>query len=479
MHKLGFLDATFLYAETRSAPMNIGAVQLLELPAGVSAGPFFEELRRFVGRRVGQIPFMTRRLKQTPLMLDQPVWIGAQDFDVARHVQRVVLPSPGTKRQLEATVARLHETPLDRHHPLWTFYYIEGLDSAFAAKGRTVVGWYCKYHHACIDGMAGQGIIDVLFSEAPHVASPILPTPPPELEPTSADLLVDAGRNVLARSLTLAGQAAEQWRAWSALSQRVMGGVQTLGAIAEQAPRTPFNVAVGPYRAWSMATLPLGTMRALAKSLHVTLNDIVLATCSAGLRTYLARAGGLPDASLIAGVPVSLRERGDKDMRNRVGMMLASLASDVADPLARLMAIKQSTRVGKSLLAETRALQVEDVHVPGLPLWMAGVAQTMERLKLANFFGGAMNVVISNVMGPVRTKYLNGARMLTHYPVSIPAHGAAVNLTVQSYVDRLDLGVTGCLDALPDPDTLRDDIVEGWLELCHACGHADISRAVA
>ncbi len=467
MHKLGFLDAAFLYAETPSAPMNIASLQLLELPSYTDAAAYFESLKPYVAARLGPIPFMTQRLKATPFMLDQPVWVSAPDFDIDRHVKRVTLPSPGSARQLEKMVARLHETPFDRSHPLWSFHLIDGLDPQVFGAG--VVGWYCKYHHACIDGMAGQGIIEMLFSESLDQLPPEREPPKPEREPSLLDLLFDAGKNAFGRSVSLAGQSKQRWDALVQLSKRMMEGAEGLGAFAEPAPNTPFNVAVGPYRSWAMASLPLNDVRAVAKSRHASLNDAVMAVCAAGLRTYLLRREALPERPLIAGVPVSLRKPGDTAMCNRVSMLLASLATDTADPLMQLDQIKRSTRVGKTLLMETRALQVEDVHVPGLPYWISNAAYAMERLKLADMVPAGPNVVISNVMGPLRTKYLNRARMLSHFPVSIPAHGAAVNLTVQSYVDRIDLGVTGCLDALPDPQALRDDIVAGWHALRDAC----------
>jgi WS/DGAT/MGAT family acyltransferase len=267
-------------------------------------------------------------------------------------------------------------------------------------------------------------------------------------------------------------------RAAAAIGRRVLGGTKGLGAFADSAPRTPFNVAVGPYRAFATGTLPLPAVRKLAKSLSASVNDVVLAVSASGLRRYLLRRDELPDRSLLVGVPVSLREPGDASMRNQVTMLIASLATDLEDPLARLEAIRRSARTGKEVLLETRALRVDDVHVPGLPLVMAGMAQAAERLRIADFVGGPFNLVISNVMGPNRPKYLFGARMLTHYPVSIPAHSAALNLTVQSYCDRIDLGVTACLDAVPDAHVLRDDVLAGWAELCRAAGYAEPAAPV-
>ena len=455
MHKLGITDASFLYMESPSSPMNIGSVQLLDVPARET---FFDELKGYLAARVHAIPFMCKRLKSTPLTLDQPVWVADPEFAIDNHVSRVRLGAPGTWAQLEAMIARLHEAPLPRHRPLWAFYYIEGL-----ASGQ--VAWFCKYHHACIDGMAGQGIIDILFSKSADVDPPVVQTMDNEPEPGALDLVFDAARAWFDQGFNWTSRIDAQRKAFARLFNRAIQGQDGLGALYGAAPRTPFNRAISRYRAWSAASLPLHEMKAVAKLQGATLNDVVMAVCAAGLRRYLVRHRALPDVSLRCGVPVSLRAPGDKTMRNQVTMLVATLATDVADPLERLAAIKASMMLGKKVVADTGALQPEDLHVPGLPAMMATASLWAERLRLADYVTPMVNVVISNVRGPARPMYLHGARMCSHFPVSIPAHTVALNLTVQTYTDRVDLGVTACLEAVPDVIDLRDDIVDGWHEL--------------
>jgi WS/DGAT/MGAT family acyltransferase len=455
MHKLGITDASFLYMESPSNPMNIGSVQLLDVP---QRDGFFNELKLYLADRVRAIPFMCKRLKSTPFTLDQPVWVADPTFSIDNHVTRVVLGAPGTWLQLEAMVARLHETPLPRDKPLWAFYYIEGLESG-------QVAWFCKYHHACIDGMAGQAIIDVLFSRDPAIDPPVAPPVPAEPEPGALDLVFDAAKSLIDQSFGWTSRLDGQRKAIGRLLGRVMKGENGLGALYGDAPRTPFNCAISPYRTWSAASLPLQEMKAVARAKGATLNDAVMAVCAAGLRRYLLRNGALPATALRCGVPVSLRAPGDTSMSNQVTMLVASLATDVADPVERMLAIKASMQVGKGVVADTGALQPGDLHVPGLPAMMSTASLWAERLRLADFMAPMVNVVISNVRGPARTMYLHGAAMRSHFPVSIPAHSIALNLTVQTYVDRVDLGVTACLEAVPDVGALRDDIVAGWLEL--------------
>jgi diacylglycerol O-acyltransferase len=455
MHKLGITDASFLYMESPGNPMNIGSVQLLDVP---KRDGFFDELKLYLKDRVAAVPFMCKRLKSTPLTLDQPVWVPDPDFAIDNHVTRVVLGAPGTWVQLEAMVARLHETPLPRDRPLWAFYYIDGLESG-------QVAWFCKYHHACIDGMAGQAIIDVLFSRDPNTDTPVASPVVAEPEPGALDLVFDAARSLIDQSFGWTSKIDDQRKAIGRLFARVMKGKAGLGALYGEAPRTPFNCAVSPYRTWSAASLPLLEMKAVAKAHGATLNDAVMAVCAAGLRRYLLRQDALPDTSLRCGVPVSLRAPGDTSMSNQVTMLVASLGTDIEDPVERMLAIKASMNVGKGVVADTGALQPDDLHVPGLATMMSTASLWAERLRVADFMAPMVNVVISNVRGPARPMYLHGARMRSHFPVSIPAHSIALNLTVQTYVDRVDLGVTACLEAVPDVGILRDDIIAGWLEL--------------
>ena len=243
------------------------------------------------------------------------------------------------------------------------------------------------------------------------------------------------------------------------------------GAYGQEAPKTPFNVTVSQYRNVAFGTLPLSAVRAVGKKCRASINDTFLAICAGGIRAYLQNKELLPEKSLIAGVPVSLRKPGDEGMDNRVSMMLASLASDLDDPLERLNAIRASTAAAKRVVAKMSQLPAVDPHIPGMPIAAASMAQFAEDLRLADATAPTTNVVISNVPGPRTEKYLCGARMVTHYPVSIAANGAALNITVQSYSDRMDFSVTACLEAVPDAQDLVEHILTSWRQLEVAAMH--------
>ena len=164
--QLSMVDATFLYVETKNSPMHIAGLQILEVPVD-RRNTFFEEMQRHIEERAPMVNFMTRRLVASAFDLDHPHWETVDRLDIDDHVRRTVLPKPGSIAQLEDCVARLHAQPLDRSKPLWEYYLIEGVEG-------NRVAWYTKMHHACIDGVAGQVLLDV-FGNSTADDSPIGP----------------------------------------------------------------------------------------------------------------------------------------------------------------------------------------------------------------------------------------------------------------------------------------------------------------
>jgi WS/DGAT/MGAT family acyltransferase len=453
--QLNMIDATFLYVETKKSPTHIAGLQILDVPAA-RRNDFFVEMQRHVADRAPMVDFMTRRLVPGVLDLDHPHWETVDRLDVDHHVRRAVLPKPGSVAQLEELVARLHAQPLDRSKPLWQYYVIEGVEG-------NKVAWYTKMHHACIDGVAGQTLLDV-FGNSTADDSPIGPkvadvTAPGQME-RWARAIVDSALQPI-YSLSTFGEAV---RSLERLARRALAG-KSFGAYAQRAPRTRFNGAIGPDRTLTLGTLSLSEVKAVGKAHGCKVNDVFMAVCAGGLRKYLADLHELPAEPLIAGVPVSLRELGDATMSNQVTMMLTSLETQQGDAMTRLIAIRDSTRVGKAIVAATSRAMPQDLHVLGLPFAVRAGMASMEALRLADVFAPPLNVVISNVPGPRHAVFIHGARMLTHHPVSVPAHGTALNITVQSYQDRLDFSLTACRAALADGGKLRDDMMSAWQEL--------------
>jgi len=196
-------------------------------------------------------------------------------------------------------------------------------------------------------------------------------------------------------------------------------------------------------------------------------NDVFLAVCGGALRRYLGRLGELPEQSMVAGCPVSLRKPGDTALNTQVSMMMVACATEEPDPVKRLLKTARSSSQAKGVIADMSGSYDTDVSLPGLPAIMTGILKMAESADIAGLSGTplACNVIVSNVPGPRETLYAVGGRMLTHYPVSIPAHSQAVNITVQSYTDQMYFAITGCAAALPDADTLRDDMLAEFVEL--------------
>jgi WS/DGAT/MGAT family acyltransferase len=390
-----------------------------------------------------------RKLALMPFDLANPVWVDDEDVDLDYHVRHVILPRPGTFEQLEKYVARLHSSLLDRSRPLWETYVIEGLNN-----GQVAV--YNKAHHAGIDGQAGVAIAKALLSDS---ANPPPVKPPRQRLRTNqyqlgvAELAAAALSNSFVQAVKLVRSLPEVVEALASVlyPKSESDGKRRLSLPSFQfGPRTQLNVAITNQRSYAARSLSLAEVKSMAKRSGTSLNDIVLAICAGALRRYLNDYDVRPDKPLIAGVPVSLREAGNTDANNQVSMMLVSLATDIKDPLERLQAINASANLGKKFQGSVKGVIPTDFPSLGVPLLMSGLASLYGRSRIANRMPPLANVAISNVPGPQFPLYFAGAKLAHFFPVSIPGHGIALNITVQSYNGLLEVGLTACRRALPD-----------------------------
>lgn len=460
MKHLSGLDATFLHTETPETPMHVGGLHLLELPAGYK-GDFYEDVKAHVASRMHLSEVFTRKLALMPFELSNPVWVDDDDVDLDYHVRRVTLPRPGTMKQLEQYVARLHSTLLDRSRPLWEFFVIDGLQGGGVAL-------YSKLHHAGIDGQAGAAFAEAIMD--------LTPTPRPVKAPRSiarrnryqlgvAELAGAALTNTLQQYLKLVKTFPDMARAVRSLvvpqptseGSRLWNVPKNLNLLG---PRTPLNVAITNQRAYTVRSIPLAEVKLIGKRLGASLNDVVLGLCAGALRRYLSDLGKLPKKPLTAAIPVTLREPGDTTSNNQVSMTVMTLATDVADPVERIKAISESSAAAKSLVGNVKAAIPTDFPSFGAPWLMSGLASMYGRSRLADRLPPVANLVISNVPGAQVALHFAGAKLLTYYPVSIPSHGMALNMTVQSYNGMLDFGLIACRRAVPDVDDIADHLVE-------------------
>ncbi|MDE2047279.1 MAG: wax ester/triacylglycerol synthase family O-acyltransferase [Betaproteobacteria bacterium] len=486
--QLSGLDATFLYLETPETPMHVGSLNLYALPPDFK-GDFTAALRRHIAKRMHLAPLFSNKLGLMPLDIGHPVWLHEPKVDLQYHIRKLTLPRPGTQQQLEAACAQLHAQLIDRSKPLWQFVVIEGVR---APRGEHWVGFYAKIHHAALDGKGGVALANAILDITPVPRE----VPPPKrsgpAKPTQLKIGEMIGA-VLSNSLAQYAKIARALpSAAGALSQAVAGvGVGGLKSALGQpklpavlAPKTPFNAPVTATRVFATATLPQAPLRAAARAAGErlggggSLNDAVLFVCSTALRSYLQHHQALPRKTLVAAMPVSLREENNQDLNNQASMTLVELGTQWADPARRFAAIAASTAKVKSALAGLKHVLPTDYPSLFAPWLMGGLNAAYTRLSASERMPALANVVISNVPGPAVPLYMAGARMLTYHPLSIVVHGVALNITVQSYAGRVDFGLVACGKAVPDVQLLARGI-EAALAQLQALGEPAPAKARA
>jgi WS/DGAT/MGAT family acyltransferase len=455
-------DSLFLLGESREQPMHVGGLQVFELPDGADASMLRSAYEQLLAQtEVG--PLFARRPYRSIATGGQWAWARDRDVDLEHHVRHSALPQPGRVRELLALVSRLHSTLLDRQRPLWELHLIEGL-----AGNRFAV--YSKLHHSVMDGVSGMRLLQRSLSDDPDVdAVPAFWTEQPR---TRAGEPGGGGRQrpnpLLSVPKAVVGAVADMAklspRMLTVAEQALRSQAMTLPG---QAPRSMLNVKITGSRRYAAQSYSLERMRLVAKGAGVTVNDVLLAMSAGALRSYLLEHNALPDAPLVAMTPVSLRrgDDGEQSTGNAVGAILASLATNEADPERRLAAIAESTTRAKSVLDGLNQLQVTALS--------AGVMLPMAVNSLAGLYRyGTLpfNIVISNVPGPRDSLYLQGARLSGLYPLSIPTNGQAMNITATSYAGEMGIGLTACRRSVPHVQRMLAGLDNALDELTRVVG---------
>lgn len=440
MKALSPLDALFLLLEQRRQPMHVAGLQLFTPPEG--AGPDF--VSQLVEQmRAHQQPERPYNLR--PVFRGNWFWKEDEDFDLDHHFRHLALPEPGRIRELLAMTSRLHSSLMDRSRPLWEVNVIEGL-----ADGRFAM--FTKVHHALFDGVAATREARKSLSEDPAQRDmpPMWARPRAQRERTD-EALANAQSPVRALLKSASANARILPGLASGLKDLLRRSRHDLtDATPYQAPPTLFNVRISSSRRFAAQSYAFARIKKVGKKFGATVNDIALAMCAGALRQYLIAHDGLPAHPLIAMVPVSVRAADGPEDGNAVAVILANLATQIADPAERMKAIVASTQRAKERAASQTA--VEQMAYAAAALGpMAGTSLLgLDRVR------PAFNLVISNVPGPSKPLYLNGARLDEAYPVSIPIDGQALNITLTSYVDQIAFGFTACRRAVPAMQRLLD-----------------------
>lgn len=448
--RLGPLDALFLAAETPRTRLHVMAVIVLD-PATVPGGYRFRKLRGHIEDHLPLIPPLRRRLVSVPLGIDRPVWVEEHDVDVRQHVRRAKLPRPVGPRALAAFAAALDEQPLDRDRPLWEMHVVEGLDDGHVAI-------VAKLHHALMDGMAGMEFMASLFSLAPKAPEPPLPVPPVVRAPPGPwSLVLGAVPNLALLPLRSVRAGVVGMGALARVGRLLAFGSDSgPGAFPLATSRTVLNGPDSGRRGIAYTAVPLSDVKNVARTLGVSVNDVVMAMVGGGLRAYLARRHLLPERALVSSVPVSVRSDGSADRANAVSLVFASLATDVKDPVTRLLAVhdgmEAAKRMQEALGPDTIAELVDAVPPIVVSLAARLYAALGERLP------AACDVLISNVPGPPVALYLAGARIVALHPLGPIFPGMGLNVTVVSQEDSVGFG------AVTDPEQIHDpwELVAGF-----------------
>ncbi|MCX2979689.1 wax ester/triacylglycerol synthase family O-acyltransferase [Halieaceae bacterium IMCC14734] len=470
MRRIDLADAGFLYAERRETPMHVGGVNLYTLPPGVSEREFVEALEiGSISAGEMRAPFGEFVATGRAGPLGPLSWELDQNFDVDYHVRHSALPRPGRYRELFELVSRLHSTLLDRSRPLWEMHLIEGL-----SKRQFAV--YMKMHHAAIDGVGSMQLTQGICSPDPDFYTNDLPMSQSAYDRFLGSIPNKPSRRVVPKDQELrnVAEALKQQfdtstHLFSALRRfggAFFGRSGNLAVPWHNVPATSINTKVTGGRRFVAQSWEFARIKAVCKAMDGTVNDIVLAMCSGALRRYLESRNELPEHSLKAMAPVSLRDKNDYGAGNAVGFITADLATNIANPEHRVRAIQKSMAAGKELLKgmtpREASIFFQLTQVPALLTSILGLAAQFP----------AFSTVISNVPGPREQLYWNGARLDGIYPASIIIDGFAMNITLVSYHQSLDFGIVACRRSLPQIQRMIDHLEDALTELEDVAGLA-------
>jgi len=450
MQQLSGHDASFVYFDLPHAPMHgcfLGLYDGSDLPGGVG----YEEILEYIERRLHLARCFRQKLVRVPFDWDHPYWVDDRNFDLEYHVREIALPGPGGWSQLCRQIARIHARPMDLTKPLWEMYLIEGLDDVPGIPAGSFA-LLIKFHHAAIDGASGVEIIQAIHDLEPDAA----PEPPtvewkPEDDPTPFELVMRAQTNAFLRPLEFSRLMAQTL---PALGRAGRGFLAREYRAPGTVPETRFNGPVSSHRVFDACRFPLEEAREIKTHVDgATVNDVLIAVCGGALRQYLEAKGELPEESLIAMLPISVRGEGESEAGNRVSAMIVPIGTDVKDAGERLVAAREATRQSKELTNAVGARLLAD-HARHTPGALIGFGMRLASSFPSNTSAQQLpyNVVITNVPGPRVRLYAAGARLITNFGVGIPHDGMGLMHGIGSYCGELTVGATACREMMPDVD---------------------------
>ncbi|HUQ00075.1 MAG TPA: wax ester/triacylglycerol synthase family O-acyltransferase [Aeromicrobium sp.] len=457
-------DAGFLYIETPAMHMHTLKMAIVEPSADIT----FENLVKATFFRLRRMPALRRRVVPVPLGLNHPVLVTQRRLDANRHFFRHHIGGAdggGSMRDFERVVGQIASTPLKRDVPLWEVHLCEGF-----ADGK--VGIVGKIHHAVADGQAANAmlanIMDVASAELrpDFVSDPGLGANPPSPRHLVGAALWDATRQLFA----IPGLLLRTAKAMTGMLRYRSREAKGVPVPLKDTPRVSFNGPLTPRRSFATVTLPLAELKAVrskrASVPGLTLNDVVLAVTSGALRRWLEAHDEHPESSLIAGVPVGL-DSGDSDPRllgNNVSNMFTTLATDVDDPAERLRVISETAKHAK-VMNQHLGSSLADWSQFTPPGPVSAFMRAYSRHRGARFHAAPFSAIVSNVPGPRERLKIGGAHLADVFSVGPLVEGIGLNVTVWSYVDRMNFSLLACPDLLPDVEVLASYFPAALAEL--------------
>jgi diacylglycerol O-acyltransferase / wax synthase len=480
MGVMSFRDSMFLLAESRERPTHVGSLLLFDRPE--DAGPdYLGDMHRRLVSSNEVAPSFARKAVRSVSTLGQWAWETDDDLDIEYHVRLSALPRPGRIRELLELVSRLHGTLLDRHRPLWEFHLIEGVEGDRFAV-------YFKIHHAMMDGVTGIRHLQKALTTDPDVRgmAPFWQVDPrskrrPSDEPRD-EVAVAPQRSWLgAAGSALTGTLSTVGAAVADTARTASHAVGVAPALVDvlydglahrdttlpfEAPHSMLNVPITGARRFAAESWPLKRIQRVRERTDSTVNDVVLAMCAGALRRYMLELGELPEKPLVAALPVSLGTTGEG---NQLGAILVTLATDDAEAASRLARIKASGQAAKANLDQRDPMAIAALSMAvAAPLPLGSVP------GVSSILNPGFNLIISNVPGPKAPLYWEGAKLDGLYPLSVPLDGQALNITVFSYADHMEFGLTGDRRSVPRLQKLLGYLEESLAELEEAAD-ADVT----
>ena len=459
MERLPGKDAIFLWAETPTTHMHVAFVGIFDpstMPNGgddLTPTQVFERFLGLLRDRLHLVPKFRQRVVRVPLDLNNPYLVDDPHFDLAHHVRRIALPSPGGQAELEEFTGRFLSHPLDSNRPLWELYVVEGLEG-----GRWA--YVAKVHHMLVDGVGGNDMLINLLDLEPEprdVDPPEQPWEPEEL-PAGVTLLRRAVTDTVRHPLRIVDTARRtvstttQLLRWqfdsSPSSMHVIG------------PRSLLNGPIGPHRQVAFGQWDLGTVKEIKREVGGTVNDVVLAVLGRGLRRFVEEQDQELTRGLVAAVPISVRPGGDSTFDNQVSGMTVPLHDDVDDAREQLRLIRENTMGAKERMGAVAATVLTDWSENTVPGLATQAFRFYTSMGLARRHPPIANVTISNVPGPPVPIYLAGSQMEAMYPLGPVVPNQRVNLTVVSYLDRMYLGAIADREHVPDVRGLVEHVTD-------------------